>query len=178
METALRSGDLWKKSRRELAADVLNGVRYAPVDAHSYRIPSNGGLALGKLRFGDVLVTQDEEGLISHMEIIVYSKGDNGAISQEEYEKLLEESVEALTSALGVEGEKVRVSRTQSKKQERESGVKLETWRWNWENGVAQLEASATGGTKMTSKKKLRKRGAFRKCIQCRVHPPKDGKHP
>ncbi|MBR5894383.1 MAG: C39 family peptidase [Akkermansia sp.] len=138
---SVQSGDFWSKTRNELSANVLAGVRYAPVDDSTIRVPRSGGLTMKPLNFGETVITWNEEECPDNMVIMVYNKGDDGALDKEAYEAMLAETIEGLNEITGVKGK----ARRSSKK---DTGVALKSWVWEWENGVVQLDASYTGRKK------------------------------
>lgn len=137
----VRSGDIWTKNRNQLANSGFNGVRYAPIDDNSFRVPRNGGLQLDGIELGETIVTWNAEGVLSNMVAMLYNKGDDGSMNQVEYTKLLQSAIKALNTLTGVEGKPRRSS-------QREAGVALKVWVWEWDGGVIRLEASYSGGAR------------------------------
>lgn len=142
MTEILRSGEIWKKERQELAEDVLQGVQTRAIDEHSVRVPRDGGLTLEGLEFGEVILNWNDDDRLTRIDIMIYNKGDDGEISKEEYDKLEETSADVLTSLAG--GAKGKGGKSSAKK----TGVEVSMWSWRWEGGVARLECSSTGKKK------------------------------
>ena len=69
---------------------------------------------------------------------MLYNKGDDGSISQAEFNDLITSAKSALDELTGVRG-KIRRAGT------RESAVKIKAWEWNWDNGTIRLESNASG---------------------------------
>lgn len=141
MTESLRTGDIWKKGRQELAADVLQGVRMRAIDEHSARVPRDGGLTLEGLEYGEVILNWNDDDQLTRIDIMVYNKGDDGEISKDEYDKLVRTSTDALTALTGAKGKG-------GKSSAKETGVEVSRWSWGWEGGFARLEASSTGKKK------------------------------
>lgn len=143
----IQNGELWKSPRPEKGNKYLTGARYSPVDDHTWRM-ANGAFTFGKLNAGEVLLKWDEE-TISSLRVIVYSKGDDGAVEKEEFLSKVDKAKAALSEISGVEPKKVKVDVKQT-------GVKVDCWEWTWENGCARLDASYTG--ELTKKKRANKK--------------------
>lgn len=143
----IRTGELWKGPRQTASNKFLPGARYSPVDEHTWRM-ANGSFTFGKLQAGEVLLKWGEDNIDS-LRIIVYSKGDDGAIDKDDFLNRIEAAKEALNSITGVEAKKVKVDIKQT-------GVKVDCWEWAWENGAARLDASYTGD--LSRKKRTRKK--------------------
>lgn len=137
----VKSGSMWQMDRNTLLDNGFQGVRYARVDDVTIRVPRRGGLQLADLDFGETLVTWNEEGSLASLVIMIYNKGDDGSIDRESYQRMLSETISALDVMTGVKGKSRKGS-------QRESGVALRTWTWEWDGGVMRLDASFTGKKK------------------------------
>lgn len=136
----IKSGDIWEKSRMELSANELKGVRYAPVDEDTIRVPRKGGITLAELNFGEsVIAWQPDNGPTQSVVIMVYNKGDDSAIDRDSYMDVLKETTNTLNELMQTKGK----SRKASKK---DTGVSLKTWVWENEGTFVRLDASYTGG--------------------------------
>lgn len=138
----VKSGEIWKKNRQQLSAGALNGVRYAPVDADTIRVPRNGGIQLSELDFGEAVISwQPNKGPTQSVVIMVYNKGDDSAIDRESYMETLQQTITALNELMQTKGK----SRKASKK---DTGVSLQSWVWETEGSYVRLDASYTGRKK------------------------------
>lgn len=140
MVDGLRSGDIWSEPV-DVNRQVFAGVRYMRVDENTVRVPSDKGLTMGHLRMGEVLLTWDDEKILTAIQVMIYNKGDDGEADKDIYEELLEDSLHELNAIFGTKGKVCKISR-------RESAVALKAWEWETEKGVARLEASYTGSRK------------------------------
>ena len=146
----ITTGELWKGPKQEAMNKFLVGARYAKVDDTTWRM-QNGALTFGKLQAGEVLLKWGEDNVDS-LRIIVYSKGDDGAIDGATFTKKIDAAKDAITDMAGVEPKKVKVN-------VKETGVQVECWEWKWENGAARLDASYTGEFSRKTKKNKKNRG-------------------
>ena len=138
----IKSGEIWKKNRMELSGKELMGVRYAPVDDDTIRVPRKGGITLAELDFGEsVIAWQPDNGPTQSVVIMVYNKGDDSAIDRDSYMDVLKETTNTLNELMQTKGK----SRKASKK---DTGVSLKTWVWENEGTFVRLDASYTGGKK------------------------------
>lgn len=133
---AVTSGDLWNNSVADTKNKYFAGARYSPVDDDTWRM-APGALTFGPLKAGEVLANWGEEGLNS-LRLMVYNKGDDGAVDQDSYFEQLDEAVAALTELSGVEPKKQRAD-------VKKTGVKTESWLWSWDGGAARLDAGFSG---------------------------------
>lgn len=133
----LRSGEIWKTPRRELSNKYLVGERYAPIDETSFRLASKGHVTIGELKPNEIVMTWKEDFLDSLL-IMIYNKGDDGALDKESYEKQLASTVETLDTVVGQKGKPRKISK-------KESAVDVKAWEWVWPGGAMRLEASSTG---------------------------------
>ncbi|MBE6417927.1 MAG: hypothetical protein E7033_05620 [Akkermansiaceae bacterium] len=146
----ISTGELWKGPKQAATNKYLVGARYAPVDDTTWRM-ANGSFTFGKLRAGEVLLHWGADNIDS-LRVIVYSKGDDGAIGKEDFLGRIESAKEALTEITGVEPKKKKVN-------VKETGVQVECWEWSWENGAARLDASYTGELGKKAKRGKKNRG-------------------
>lgn len=147
----ISTGELWKGPKQAATNKYLVGARYAPVDDTTWRM-ANGSFTFGKLRAGEVLLHWGADNIDS-LRVIVYSKGDDGAIGKEDFLGRIESAKEALTEITGVEPKKKKVN-------VKETGVQVECWEWSWENGAARLDASYTGELGKKAKRGKKNRGS------------------
>ena len=133
---AISSGDFWNGSAAEVKNKYFVGSRYNAVDEYTWRM-APGSLTFGSLKAGEVLVNWSDEGVDS-LRLMVYNKGDDGEVEQDNYFEQLDAAVEALTEISGVEGKKERAD-------VKKTGVKTESWVWSWEGGAARLDAGYSG---------------------------------
>ena len=147
----IRSGDVWQGPKQNAQNKYLTGVRYAQVDAKTWRL-ANGSLTFGKLRAGEVLLNWGEDSIDS-LRVIVYSKGDDGVVQKDAFLKMVEDAKAAITEISGVEPKKVKMD-------VKETGVQVDCWQWSWENGAARLDASYTGELSKKAKRGKKNRGA------------------
>lgn len=145
LSDALVSGKFWKMSEAEFRR-LFSGTRYATVDENTRRVLKNSGLTFGALKLGEILVTRDAEtGAYAKLDAVIYSKGDDGTLGRENFEKLLEESVAAIDAATGAAGTPFQTAK-------RETGVKTRAWKWELPMCFVRLEAAASGrGAAFTS---------------------------
>lgn len=137
----LKTGDMWKKTRKELAAGVLNGVSFNKVDDRTLRVPRNSGLSLAELDIGDSTLHWKEKDGLAGIEMMIYNKGDDGQIPKETYDDFVAKTIETLDGLSGVKGKSLKASA-------KDMGVKLKSWIWEWEGGAARLDASSKGKKK------------------------------
>lgn len=141
MAKSLRTGDIWGKSRQELAEGMLRGVIVREIDKNSIRVPQDGGLTWEGLEYGESILYWDEEGCLAHIDVMVYNKGDDGELGIEGYYDALSKATQALNRLAKGKGKACKVS-------QKNAGVKLNAWVWEWEGGAARLETSSRGKKK------------------------------
>ena len=146
----ISTGELWKGPKAAAQNKYLPGARYSPVDETTWRM-ANGAFTFGKLHAGEVLLHWGEDNIDS-LRVIVYSKGDDGAIDREEFLRKIEDAKAALNEITGVEGKKKKVN-------VKETGVQVECWEWVWENGAASMDASYTGEIGKKAKRGKKNKG-------------------
>lgn len=129
-------GNFWKMSESEFRR-LFNGMRYSTVDENTIRVRKDKSLTFGTLNLGEILVTR-EAGAYAKLDVVIYSKGDDGALGRDDFEKLLEKSVAAIDAATGTAG-------TPSRTGARETGVKTRMWKWNLPACFVRLEAATSG---------------------------------
>ena len=98
----INTGELWKGPKAAAQNKYLPGARYSPVDETTWRM-ANGSFTFGKLHAGEVLLHWGEDNIDS-LRVIVYSKGDDGAIDRDEFLSKIDDAKEALNEITGVEG--------------------------------------------------------------------------
>ncbi len=133
------SGKLWTETVDKHASVLFAGARARRVDSETLRVLQNGQLTFGTLKPAEILVTIDpEKGLFREISTTLYNKGDDGALTKQEFDTLLKTSVEALNETFGMEASTGRLKRN-------EAGVMGKSWEWVGEHFAARLEASSTG---------------------------------
>lgn len=130
---SIKSGQFWQTA----GLQALQGAGISQPDAEHLR---TSGLSLGDLRTGEVIITVKEK-KATMLQALLYNKGDNGSISAEDFNGILEE---ARTTMDNLSGSRSKF-RGSSK---RDSAVKLKSWDWSWEGGAARLEANSSGRKK------------------------------
>lgn len=78
-----------------------------------------------------------KDGAPQSMTVMMYNKGDNGAIGKDEFDKRLELIKESLTALTGIQPKEYRASR-------KEAVVKVNGWSWIWDNGAITLEINTS----------------------------------
>ena len=141
----VKSGELWKLDKQELQAKYMRGVRYSPVDENTLRIDAANTLTIGKIAPAEMVFKLDGDHLAS-IQVIIYNKGDDGAIPQEAFENKVKESVAAVEEVVGAPGKAGKGS-------EKETGIKTRAWDWEWETGAIHLDSGSTGGSSKNKKK-------------------------
>lgn len=133
----LKSGAFWKLPQPDLFAKYFNGESGGWVDKGKTRLRiAKPAIKIGEMPLGEMLVHW-KEGVPQSMTIMIYNKGDNGAIDKDEFEKRLERVKEGLTALTGVQPREYRASR-------REAVVKVNGWSWVWDQGAVALEANTS----------------------------------
>ena len=132
ISTAIQSGKFWQQS----VTESLAGVRCSRPDAEHLRAAA-GGISIADLSIGEVIITLAEDKPVA-LQAMLYNKGDDGSISQAEFNDLITSAKSALEELTGVRG-KIRRAGT------RESAVKIKAWEWNWDNGTIRLESNSSG---------------------------------
>lgn len=130
---SVKSGDFWSKPSEE----VITGSHFTRPDSEHVRL---GNCTLGDLTTGEVVITLEDDKPVS-MQAMLYNKGDDGLISEDDFHARVEEARATMDSLTGT---KARLRATGK----RDSAVKLKSWEWKWDNGVARLDANFTGKNK------------------------------
>lgn len=141
----IRSGELWKMDKEELRAKFMRGVRYSPVDDNTLRVNAANTLTIGKIAPAEMVFKMDGDHL-SSIQVIIYNKGDDGALEQAAFENKVKDSVAAVEEVVGAPGKAAKVS-------EKETGIKTRAWDWEWETGAIHLDSGSTGGSSKNKKK-------------------------
>ncbi|MCQ2367024.1 MAG: hypothetical protein MJ056_07680, partial [Akkermansia sp.] len=141
----IRSGELWKLDKDELGAKFMRGVRYSLVDDSTLRVDAANTLTIGKIAPAEMVFKMDGDHLAS-IQVIIYNKGDDGALPQEAFENKVKESVAAVEEVVGAPGKAGKGS-------EKETGIKTRAWDWEWETGAIHLDSGSTGGSSKNKKK-------------------------
>ena len=140
---AAADGTLWGETRDQLAAGTLKNAMYRKVDEKTYRFRGGKpGLTVAGIVTRDVMLMWDDELLhVVGADTTIYNKGDDGPLEKSEFEEVLAQSREAVSSVMQVEPKMRKVDK-------KEAGVKPRAWEWVNENCAVLLEALATGSGK------------------------------
>lgn len=130
---SVKSGDFWSKPSEE----VIIGSHFTRPDSEHVRLSN---CTLGDLTTGEVVITLEDDKPVS-MQAMLYNKGDDGLISEDDFHARVEEARATMDSLTGT---RARLRATGK----RDSAVKLKSWEWKWDNGVARLDANFTGKNK------------------------------
>ncbi len=122
---------------------VLRGipqrVRFTRVDEKAIRIPRQDSFQMGDFPHGDVVLRWNDEKKLERAEIIIYNKGDDGDVTQDEFKTKLKALEACLNDVLQIEGKARRMDK-------RDTGVNGHTKVWMPEGcGTWLLESSSTG---------------------------------
>ncbi|MBQ1961065.1 MAG: C39 family peptidase [Akkermansia sp.] len=129
----------WELQREELLATMPRKAYFSRIDTSSIRIPQQDVFKAADFSHGDVVLRWDAEKKLERVEIIVYNKGDDGDLSQDEFKSKLKEIELKLNELLQVEGKARRMDK-------RDTGVKGQTKIWEPEGcGSWLLESSSSG---------------------------------
>lgn len=136
----------WDAPITKLIAGFPKHTYITRVDSKAVRIPQQPGFEAGGFSHGDVLLRWNEESTLHRAEIIVYNKGDDGELSQDEFKAKLKSVETALNTLLAIPGKKRRMDK-------RDTGVKGQSVIWETPDcGTWLLESSASGrGKKFNS---------------------------
>ena len=129
----ITSGNFWKNP----VESSLQGAMVSRPDPEHLRTSS---LSLGSLTTGEAIVTMAEDKPVS-MQAMLYNKGDNGSIGEEDFNNTIAQAQDALNELTGTKA-KFRSGSN------RDAAVKLKTWEWKWDNGIIRLEANSSGKKK------------------------------
>lgn len=129
----VKSGDIWKKP----ITATMTGMRYTTPDEEHVRTK---GLTLGPLTTGEVIITH-KKNTPESMQVMLYNKGDDGVIDQEQFESTLKDAKAAIDELTGAKARFNGAGR-------RNSAVKVKSWEWKWDNGFIRLEANSSGKRK------------------------------
>ena len=133
MAPDLKSGSFWSSSREDLFGKYFNGEAGGWVDKEKTQLRmARPRIKIGEISLGETLVNWKDDTPQS-MTVMIYNKGDNGAIDRDEFETRLERVKAALDTLTGVKSKEYRASR-------REAVVKVNGWSWVWDKGAAVVE--------------------------------------
>lgn len=137
MGAEMKSGTFWTTPQTELFTKYFSGEHGSWVDKDKtqWRI-AKPGIKLKGMSLGEMLVNW-KEGVPQSMTVMLYNKGDNGAIDKAEFEQRLERITTALTELTGAKPKEYRASR-------REAVVKVSGWSWIWDKGAVSLEINTS----------------------------------
>lgn len=136
----------WEKTMDVIFQGMPRKAQFSRVDAHAIRIPQQDLFKVGDFSHGDVVLRWNDENKLERVEIIVYNKGDDGDLTQDEFKSKLKELETCLNDVLQIEGKARRMDK-------RDTGVKGQTKMWEPEDcGTWLLESSSSGrGKKFNS---------------------------
>lgn len=138
----LMSGAIWQMGVEDFGKKYLEGERGGWVDQEktTIRLPQPK-ITIGELVLGEMLVKWRNEKPVS-LQIMIYNKGDNGAVDKEKFDEQLEQSLKKLNEIFGEEG-KPFVPKS------KESAVRnLKGWQWKSPALSAILDSNTTGTRK------------------------------
>ncbi len=142
MTADIQSGELWKMPTQQLKNSYFVGENYNASDKTTLRFLTAGHISVGELRPNEMVLNLAGEGEnLESLQIVVYNKGDDGAVDKKEFDAKVKETIAALDALTGVKGAKKPIS-------DRETGVKVNAWVWEWDSGIAMLESCASGKKK------------------------------
>lgn len=137
MAPDLKNGTFWKLPKAELFGKYFNGEVGSWVDQEKTQMRiAKPNIKIGDLSLGELLIHW-ENSAPQMMTIMMYNKGDNGAIGKSEFESRLERIKEALSFFTGVQPKEYRASR-------KEAVVKVNGWSWVWDQGAISLEINTS----------------------------------
>lgn len=134
----LKSGDFFKMLLPDFQKKYLTGERMSWVDPEktTMRI-SSPKIKIGAHDLEETIIKW-KENKPSFMQIMLYNKGDDGAVNEETFDNRIVLAQEALVTAMGAPS-------TPYKPKSKESAVKIKAWRWTIPGGILSLEASSSG---------------------------------
>ncbi len=137
MAPDLKSGAFWKLPQPDLFGKYFNGEPGGWVDKGKTQLRiAKPSIKIGDMSLGEMLVNW-KDGAPQSMTVMMYNKGDNGAIGKDEFDKRLELIKESLTALTGIQPKEYRASR-------KEAVVKVNGWSWIWDNGAITLEINTS----------------------------------
>lgn len=136
----------WEKTIDAIFQSMPPKARFSRVEANAIRIPRQDIFKAGDFAHGDVILRWNDDKKLDRVEMIIYNKGDDGDLSQDEFKTKLKNVESTLTELLAVEGKSRRMDK-------RDTGVKGQTKIWEPEgSGTWLLESSSSGrGKKFNS---------------------------
>ena len=103
MAPDLKSGAFWTLPQPDLFGKYFNGESGGWVDRDKTQLRiAKPAIKIGEMSLGEMLVHW-KEGVPQSMTVMMYNKGDNGAIDKDEFEKRLDRVREGLTALTGVQ---------------------------------------------------------------------------
>ena len=144
LSTSFISGQIWDLDRPNFFDQYMVGERFTWSDSAKteIRIPKPT-LKFGAIPVGETLLKSKDEtpGNLESIQIMVYNKGDDGPISEEEFNKLAELAKAELSTMTGAKMQPYKLNR-------QETAVKTQGFSWESEKGVAMLEVSSSKSNK------------------------------
>ena len=114
MAPDLKSGAFWKLPQPDLFGKYFNGEPGGWVDKGKTQLRiAKPSIKIGDMSLGEMLVNW-KDGAPQSMTVMMYNKGDNGAIGKDEFDKRLELIKESLTALTGIQPKEYRASRKEA----------------------------------------------------------------
>ena len=114
MAPDLKSGAFWTLPQPDLFGKYFNGESGGWVDRDKTQLRiAKPAIKIGEMSLGEMLVHW-KEGVPQSMTVMMYNKGDNGAIDKDEFEKRLDRVREGLTALTGVQPREYRATRKEA----------------------------------------------------------------
>lgn len=137
---------IWEQSVDELFMTMPQGASFIRIDASSMRIPLQPEFKVADFEHGDVILKWNDARKLTQVELMLYSKGVDGALEQAEFKKKILDAEAFLNEKLVVEGQ---LRKSDSK----EAAVKCRTKAWQTDKcGVWVLDSLHSGkGKQFTS---------------------------
>lgn len=108
MAPDLKSGAFWKLPQPDLFGKYFNGEPGGWVDKGKTQLRiAKPSIKIGDMSLGEMLVNW-KDGAPQSMTVMMYNKGDNGAIGKDEFDKRLELIKESLTALTGIQPKEYR----------------------------------------------------------------------
>lgn len=139
LQDCITDGSLWKMPSKEFTNKYLVGLRYRDSGDDTMTLLCAGSLTIGdfKPELMELVWGEDKKNVAS-LRIMLYNKGDDGALEKKEFTKKVKDAQAMLDEMLPVKGKNKSIAA-------KESGVKLKARVWEWENGAVMLESHDSG---------------------------------
>ncbi len=134
-------GSLWTTELRGLDK-LLGNAYFAPVDKQTLRFPRQKSVEFASMNVGDLLLTlAPETKKPLKLQASVYNKGDDGVIGKDEFDTLLNSTIEKLDTITATKGKRRKMMK-------RDVGIKLDARVWQTDGCLILLEAAGNGSRK------------------------------